>query len=285
MSRTCIICKSLTNIVVFREFEIEILRCTACGHVFSSHHGDQDYDQYFGPQALASNDQFWWNEAHKQPYADFRERFLVGRSGRLLDVGCGLGYFVKSVSEVPSWEAYGYEISKPAVEFAQRRLRLDKVRHGRVEDSGFAQESFDIITLWDVIEHVPDPDPFLSYLFSILKPNGMLFIHTPNVQIQLPKAKLKRLIVGMKPRVHYLEAKDHLNIYSMNTIATVLHRNGFENIEFVHLRPIQSVSGSRSRLLAFAKNAWFYSGAALFWASRGRVNLDNLFVIARKASP
>jgi len=214
-------------------------------------------------------------------YGDFCRRFIVGKRGRLLDVGCGLGYFVRTVAAYPGWEVDGYEISRWAVDFAHTRLGLANVRCGRVEESDFAVGTFDVITLWDVIEHVPDPDPLLSYLASRLKSTGLLFMHTPNIRVQLPKARLKKAIMGMQPDTPYLEARDHVNIYSMRTLRAVLERNGFGDIRFTHLRPVQSVAGSRSGLLKVAKNAWFHAAVAVYGLTLGRVNLDNLFVTAR----
>jgi 2-polyprenyl-3-methyl-5-hydroxy-6-metoxy-1,4-benzoquinol methylase len=282
MKKRCIVCDHSENSVVFQENGIDVLRCTNCGHVFSSFHAMQDYDGYFKAYSVVSADQFWWNEAHKEMYEDFCQRFIAGQEGQLLDVGCGLGYFVKRVSAFSSWRAFGYEISRQAVDFARARLGLPNVFCGRVEDSKLAKKSFDIITLWDVIEHIPNPDPLLSYLSSLLKEDGVLFIHTPNVRVQLPKAKLRKLLRGMRAGIHYLEAKDHINIYSEKTIASILNRNGFSHIRFIHLKPIQSLAGSRNQLLRFLKNFWFYSSCALFHMTFGRINLDNLFVLARK---
>ncbi len=282
MSKTCVVCRSLENKVVFQELGIDVLRCAKCGHVFSSYEVDQNYDHYFGDQPIEPEGQFWWDEAHQEMYDDFCQRFIAGRSGKLLDVGCGLGYFVKKVSSFPAWQAYGYEISPQAVDFARNKLGLHNVSCGRVEDSSCAKNSFDVITLWDVVEHIPDPDPLLSYLSCLLTNDGMLFMHTPNIEVQLPKARLRKLLKGMKADIHYLEARDHVNIYSMRTISQVLNRNGFSPVRFIHLRPIQSLSGSRSKLLRLLKNLWFHSAVALFGMSFGRVNLDNLFVIADK---
>lgn len=269
---------------MFREFEIDVLRCRTCGHVFSSATGEQDYDRYFGTTRIEPDRQFWWDEAHRRMYDEFCRRLLAGRSGRLLDVGCGLGYFVRRASQMSGWDAFGSEMSLPAVEFAREVLGLRTVVQGRVQDAGFEQTSFNVITLWDVIEHVPDPDPMLSYLSSLFMPAGMLFIHTPNVEVQLPKARLKRFLRGMRRGVHYLEARDHAHIYSRKTIAAVLRRNGFATATFVHLPPIQSVSGGREPLLRAAKNAWYHSAVALSWLTRGVLNFDNLFVIAAKAT-
>ena len=110
----------------------------------------------------------------------------------------------------------------------------------------------------------------------------MVFLHTPNVNVQLPKAKIKKLLKGMRTSIHYLEAKDHINDYSERTLRKILQRNGFAHVKFTHLRPVQSVYGSKSRLLRSLKNAWFFSAVALFNATLGRINLDNLFAVARK---
>ena len=284
MNKRCIVCDGLENRVVFQEFGIDILRCTNCSHVFSSYSASQNYDGYFGAERVESENQFWWNEAHGLMYEDFCQRFVAGKGGKLLDVGCGLGYFVKCVSDFSSWQVFGWEISKQAVDFARTKLGLPNVFCGRVEDSGLAKKSFDVITLWDVIEHIPNPNPLLSYTSSLLTDDGMLFLHTPNVNIQLPKAKIKKLLKGMRENTHYLEAKDHINTYSPKTIAQILYRNGFNHVRLIHLKPIQSVSGSRNQLLRFLKNLWFYSSVTLFYITLGRINLDNLFVLAKKGS-
>jgi len=284
MNTTCIVCKSRENKVVFREHEVDMLRCLKCDHVFSSWETDQNYEEFWGESSIENEDQYWWDEAHAGMYGDFCRSFIEGKSGKLLDVGCGLGYFVKKVTEHAGWDVYGYEISPHAVEFARKKLGLEQVFAGRVEDSRFAPSSFDIITLWDVVEHIPDPEPLLTYLLTLLKPDGRLFLHTPNISAQLPKARLKKLVRGMRADLHYIEAKDHVNIYSMKTLARILHRNGYGDFEFIHLTPVQSVSGSKSRLLKLAKNAWFHSSVALHRVTFGAMNFDNLFVIARKRS-
>jgi len=282
VARTCLICNNNRFKVVFNEFGIDILRCKDCGHVFSSYVLDQNYDKYFGDDIFTTDDLEWWDIAHKDMYDSFCRKYIENKSGRLLDVGCGLGFFVKRVGEYSSWEVYGYEIAGSAVDYARDVLKLDNIFNGRVEGSNFPSNHFDLITMWDVIEHLPQPDIMLSYLYGILKPDGILFLHTPNVVIQLAKARLKRLMRGMRAEVHYLEPKDHMHIYSMKTITRLLNRNGFNRLKFTHLDPIQSVSGSRKRQLVFAKNLWYGASKTLFQLSFGRLNFDNLFIEAVK---
>jgi 2-polyprenyl-3-methyl-5-hydroxy-6-metoxy-1,4-benzoquinol methylase len=280
--RHCVVCGSARADAVFQEFGVDIMECAECGHVYSSWPGGQDYDGYFSAAPIdAAAAQRFWDAQHARMYDDFIHRFMAGRSGRLLDVGCGLGYFVQRAAGVPGWQATGYEISSQAVRFARETLGLASVFCGRVEDSGFPTRSFEIITLWDVIEHIPDPDPLLAYLRSLLTDDGVLCMHTPNAVIQVPKARLKRRLRGMQPGLHYLEARDHINIYKVSTLRRVLERNGFSRVRFIHLSPIDAVAdgGRMSRVL---KRAWFAVAVALFHLTLGRVNIDNLFAVAQR---
>jgi 2-polyprenyl-3-methyl-5-hydroxy-6-metoxy-1,4-benzoquinol methylase len=281
MVNQCAICKSKDQKTVFNEFGVDILKCRKCGHIFSSHQASQYYDGYFEQQDLETEDQFWWNAAHQSMYDDFCSRFIMGKSGKLLDVGCGLGYFVKHVSKHPGWEVYGCEISERAVDFAKSKLGLSNVAAGKIEEANFPEGFFDLITLWDVIEHIPDPDSFLAKIRKLLKPGGLLFLHTPNINIQLPKARFKKMLKGMDPKIHYLEAKDHVNIYSGKTITVVLNRNGFRNIEFIHLKPVRSVSGSKNQLLSVLKDIWASASGFIYKFTGKKVNIGNLFIVAK----
>jgi len=78
----------------------------------------------------------------------------------MLDVGCNLGFFL-SVARAQGYEVHGVEISAESVKYAQEQLNLDVVC-GTIETASYPDRSFDVITLWDVIEHVPQPIVLLS---------------------------------------------------------------------------------------------------------------------------
>jgi SAM-dependent methyltransferase len=282
MERECLICGGDEPEVVFTEFEADVLRCPRCGHVWSSFERDEHYTGYFGDDDLGAVEQPFWDTAHRRMYDHFCARFLAGRAGRLVDVGCGLGYFLRHAGHCPGWEVHGCEISPQAVAFARERLRLDRVRQGPVEEAGYAAGSFDVVTLWDVIEHLAAPEPLLTHVAGLLRADGILFLHTPNAPIQLLKARLKRLALGMRPGGHYLEARDHLHLYAPATMRRMLGRCGFADVRFTHLRPIQSVAGGTGPAGAVAKDAWYLAARALHALTWGAVNVNNsLFVVAR----
>jgi len=265
--------------VVFREDGIGILRCRDCRHVFSSHAADPHFDGFWGEQ-VGDDDHFYWRTARNPMYDDFTRMFLAGRSGRLLDMGCGLGFFLARIARLGTWEPYGCEISPAAVRYAREKNGLSNIVCSRLQDVELPQSAFDVITMWDVLDHVLSPDPLLQRCHALLRPGGMCFIRTPNVGIQLPRARFNKLLGGIQPAVG-LHAREHLHHYSTSAIRRLLQRNGFTGVSFAHLRPVRAEHGA-SRFQQPAKHAWFEAVRALAVLTGGHVNLDNLFVLARK---
>lgn len=103
------------------------------------------------------------------------EKF-VRPPGKLLDVGCYTGLFPLLAQE-RGWGAYGVEPSNWAAQISERRLPK-KVFQGYLLGQGFSDNSFDVITSWDVIEHVTNPRQELSRMASLLRPGGWLFLST-----------------------------------------------------------------------------------------------------------
>lgn len=281
--KSCILCQSSESKTVFNENGTPILECKNCGHVYSSYEQEEHYEGYWDG-AEQTYDLKWWDDAHRAVYSDFISTYLKKDEGNLLDVGCGLGFFVKAVlTKKPGWSAVGYEISKQAVKFANEQNGMKTVYAGLVQDSKLPKESFDIITLWDVIEHIPKPHSLLTYLHGLLKPGGVLFLQTPNFPIQLTKANVKVKLKGMQEGVHYLEAKDHVNNYKMKTLAELGKQCGFTNPKYKVLMPILSVSGSKSKLAVYFKLGYYYLTKFIFALSFGTINWNNtLFLTLKK---
>jgi SAM-dependent methyltransferase len=278
-SGQCLICGSLRHRIVFREFDIDILQCSGCHHVFSSFAADPHYDGFWGAE-VADEEHIYWRKARNGMYQEFQTKFLASGSGRLLDMGCGLGFFVKTVAELENWEAYGCEISPAAVRYAREKLNLKNIFCSRLEDVELPPHSFDVITMWDVIDHILHPDPLFRRCHTLLRDGGMFFLRTPNVTVQLLRARINKLTRGMRPNVDYLQARDHAHHYSMSSIRKLLERNGFTRIQFVHLHPVQDPDGKI--LVRGAKSIAFRLVRALATFSKEHLNFDNLFVVAQK---
>jgi SAM-dependent methyltransferase len=103
---------------------------------------------------------------------------LTAAGKRLLDVGCAGGAFPKAARDA-GFEVTGIEPSHWLAEFGRKEYGLN-VRQGLLERGTFPPSSFDVISLWDVIEHVPDPNGLLAVIHENLTPEGYLIVNFPD---------------------------------------------------------------------------------------------------------
>jgi 2-polyprenyl-3-methyl-5-hydroxy-6-metoxy-1,4-benzoquinol methylase len=143
-------------------------------------------------------------------------------TGRLLDVGCALGFFLEEARR-RGWAVEGIDISAHAIQYAQDRLGLP-AQVGTLGDARLAKDSFDVITLWDVIEHLPNPVAELGVCRDLLRPGGLLVLSTPDLESWVAK------ITG--PRwMGFKLADEHIYYFSRKTITLALEKAGFEMVE------------------------------------------------------
>ena len=103
----------------------------------------------------------------------------LAEGGRLLDLGCGSGGFLREMQQLPGWQVEGIEVNKEMATFGRERLGL-KVHGGTLEDARLSSSSFDVVTMWDVLEHLSDPLATLQEIHRILRPGGVLISSSPN---------------------------------------------------------------------------------------------------------
>ena len=141
--------------------------------------------------------------------------------GELLDVGCGSGQFLSTMKSL-GWGVMGVEIDENATAIAQKEYGL-KIYNGNLEEAQFPNNSFDVVTLNHVIEHVYDPIKILIECRRILKPLGKLILTTPNLE------SLGHTIFRKDWRG--LEIPRHLMVFSHNSIEQCTQKAGFKTIE------------------------------------------------------
>jgi SAM-dependent methyltransferase len=99
--------------------------------------------------------------------------------GRLLDVGCATGSFLQEMGHFGEWELHGVEPVSSAATHARDEYGLS-VLEGTLEEAGFPDEFFDVVTFWDVLEHIPHPKRSLLESYRILSPGGWLVAQVPD---------------------------------------------------------------------------------------------------------
>jgi len=257
-----------------------IVRCRRCGLVYASPRGG---DEAIRQSYEAVVDQLYVEERRGRVLT-FERNFrpllaLVSEPAqpRLLDVGCYAGVFLE-IAARHGWDAWGIEPSVWAAE--QARQRGLRVVTGTLASAGFAPASFDVVTLWDVIEHLTDPKAELKRVNRLLKPGGVVCIHTIDIGSLMPR------LLG--PRWPWL-MEMHLYYFSRRTLAMMLQAAGFQVIrQFCQGRYLlldyllEQFSAVNPRLSHLLRRTARTLGAAQWPIS---INLGDLFTtFARKVS-
>ncbi|MBI3975431.1 MAG: class I SAM-dependent methyltransferase [Armatimonadetes bacterium] len=132
-------------------------------------------EDYFGARSNYGGRYDWYNPAHKIA-GYLREIRRVRPDGALLDVGCAFGRFLERARE--HYDCEGMDISAFALARARRRLPDVNLQQGRIE-AFRSDRHYDVVTCFDVLEHVPDLDLALAGLRDLLRPGGILAIAVP----------------------------------------------------------------------------------------------------------
>jgi len=213
----------------FSDPPFAVVRCTGCGLVFVSPRvAAHRVTDLYGAQ-------YWLSPSAKDyGYTDYRAdaarwrrtyevraRVLDGRiaaPGRVLDVGCAAGYFL-GVMRARGWDAWGIEVSAPIAAEARAALGDEHVHVGSLSDAPYERSSFDLITFWDVVEHLPDPVAALRQARELLAPGGLLLVETQDVG-----SAFARL---MGRRWQHFKQAEHLWHFSRSTLPLLLERGGW----------------------------------------------------------
>lgn len=200
---------------------LEFQQCRACGFIFRP---EVDTREVYEGGAYEERD-FAVDYAvdttidERRVNARVRLAWLLEHvsGGRLLDVGAAGGAFVLVAGDA-GFDAFGVEPAPAFARHAREGLGVD-VRDGRVEDLDLPAGSLDVVTMWHVLEHVPEPAATLTVLREKLRPGGALVVEVPNVE----SVAAQRMGVGWT----HLDADVHVSQFAPRTLRSLLERSGF----------------------------------------------------------
>jgi len=161
----------------------DLFSCVSCGVVFSEPRQSVGADWYEKAAPIRAV------ETRPSPFRDWRYRTFLAENlppGKLLDIGCGDGAFL-ALAKKRGFSVIGFDYDRRMIELARRRGILE-VESAEFSDwlSRRRDGEFDCITLFDVLEHHPEPARFLGELKRLLKPGGAVAITLPNTLRPLP---------------------------------------------------------------------------------------------------
>ena len=199
-----------------------LARCRACGFVTwpgaeqvdsntlydERYFTDVDYPDYVGNEPSLRRSM----ARHLEQMSHFG-----AHRGALLEIGCAYGYFLDEARRHYDRVA-GVDVAAAAVERARARFGVE-AHAGSFLDIPFEDSSFDVVCMWDTVEHLPRPDRFIERARRLLRPDGRLFLTTGDI------SSLNARVRGANWR--QIHPPSHVHYFSRRTIATLLERLGF----------------------------------------------------------
>ena len=282
---SCPLCSSEAEQELRYDFDpFRVMRCGECGLDFLSpriteedildfyqgqdyyapSHARQGYDDYLDLRVA-------WIKTFRRRL----ENVAVYKSeGRILDVGCGPGFFLEAAKEMGYTDLWGIDPSDYIVGVSREKFG-EKILQGTIESDELKPESFDILTAFDVFEHIYRPVAFLDRAHELLKEDGVIAFTTPN-----PKSFLAR--VFGKQWVSF-KMPEHVFYWSPETVRKVMEEK-FEIIEVRRAGQFATASFLFRRLLQINTEAKGVLRAFIEFLTKINLYADNgsITVIARK---
>ncbi len=195
-----------------------LVKCESCGFVFSERIPTiQELNDYY--KNYGSN--FYCSDLTIKRYNEILDNMEPYRkTGRLLDIGCGIGFFLDEAKK-RGWEVYGTEYSERLIGLL--REKGITIHEGQLQSSNYEHGYFDVITSFEVIEHINNPKYELEQINTILRSGGLVYLTTPNFN-----SLLRRRLKGVFNVIKYPE---HLSYYTPKTLDKLFTLNGFRKLK------------------------------------------------------
>ena len=213
----CLICKSPHLKRLDRYYQLhKLLKCKSCGFVFVESIPTKDeLDLHYGQYSYKS--QGYLSPITVKSYNSLLNEFESYRkNGRILDVGCGRGWFLKEAKK-RGWDIYGTEYSDLAVQIC--RENGININSGQLKVDSFLFDHFDVITSFEVIEHINNPIEELIKVRSFLREGGLFYCTTPNFN--------SILRYYLRETYDIIGYPEHLCYYTFKTHDKLMRKGGF----------------------------------------------------------
>ena len=213
--KACLICGSKKLMVLDSYHKDHLVKCRTCSFVFSSKKpSDEELKAFYSNYGFEGAPYF--SPITAKRYSELLDEFeRRGSKGAIHDAGCGFGFFVETAQKM-GWEASGSELSSRAVASCkQRGLKVE-------ERADISSGPFQVVTSFEVIEHLYDPKKYVASIREQLDEGGLLYITTPNFN------GLSRFL--LKEKYNVINYPEHLCYFTQKTIHQLLSDLGFEKV-------------------------------------------------------
>jgi len=200
----------------------QLVLCLDCGLIYESprYPAEVIINGYMASEEAEHDSQYRMRVLSFYRALKKNAKYLPLQGAKVLDIGTAGGAFLDAAKEF-GFDPYGMEPSMDLVE--RGKARGLKIEQGTIECHSFAEHTFDMVSLWDVIEHFPNPKSALIEIRNLLKPNGVLLINFPDIGTWQAKLAGKKF---------WWILSVHLHHFSKPTIRDICKRTGFETFHF-----------------------------------------------------
>lgn len=212
--KNCILCSSGRLKTLEAYSHAGLVRCQDCSMVFSKMvPTDEELSRHYGNYPLFK----FVTETTKKRYNEILDKLEPFRkTNKLIDVGCGEGFFLEQAI-LRGWEVYG-------TEYAEQYIRLCSekgisMKQGRLDLKNYEAHSFDVVTSFEVLEHIQYPNEEISNFRKLVRTGGVLYLTTPNFN------SLSRFMTG--PKWSIISYPDHLAYFTPKTLKKLMNKNNF----------------------------------------------------------
>jgi 2-polyprenyl-3-methyl-5-hydroxy-6-metoxy-1,4-benzoquinol methylase len=260
---------------------LPFVRCSNCGFVYLAHEFDSESlrvlydDEYYHEEDRCNPVETHWMVCKDGdgPLFDhvLRQVAKLQPTGSILDVGCSYGFFlVRAMAK--GYTPFGVELARVPFEYCRDELHLNVVQ-GSLETATFADDSFHVVTMLNVFEHVPDPMRMLNHVYRLLAPGGAIAIVVPNLICGLPLIAINRFMLrrdNIRSKIALFDVPRHLSFFSGRTLRSFLEKAGFTGVRLYNAPVIRN----QSRLKTAAKFGVKIATDLVYYASFRRLSLS-----------
>lgn len=225
-----------------------LLKCEKCGFIRARNHFfDISPGEIYNQKYFSKGDYADYIREESSLVDNFKNRLKeivkFKKRGQLLEIGSAYGYFLKEADKY--FAVTGIDIDSYVCEQA-RNISKKKIICGNFLDINFKNKKYDVICLFDTIEHLKQPKEYLQKIFKLLKNDGIVAIETGDIASLLPN------IQGNKWRL--IKPKYHLSYFSESTLTRLLRKIGFKIVHISHPAFARSIQQIIYKLFGFNLN-------------------------------
>jgi len=215
--RNCPVCKSTKSTQIFDKSGGTYVKCNNCTMIFLDPiFKDDELEKYYkhldrGQAVIVQNEAEFFDEIYTKGLNIISQS---AKQGKILDIGCSSGFFL-DIAKRSGWQTYGIELGKVEAELCRKKGHTLYTKKLEVLN---LETKFDVITLWDVFEHLPNGKEQLKIFKNHLTDDGIIFMQIPNSDALAAKL--------MREKCRMFDGIEHVNLYNPKTIKLAAQKTG-----------------------------------------------------------